>query len=118
MNRTAASGKIVLCFGTMGAVSSEGAALAVYAGKGDGVIFADSISRKTSQDNFWPTVHVDLHQGTQILYYIRASTNATAHISRSKTVVGKTPAPVVAYFSSRGPSSLTPHILKVTRLIT
>jgi hypothetical protein len=45
----------------------------VYAGNGDGVIFADTISRKTSQDNFWPTVHVDLHQGTQILYYIRAS---------------------------------------------
>ena len=73
INRTAATGKIVLCFGTMGMVSSEGAALAVYAGNGDGVIFANTISRKSSQDNFWPTVHVDLHQGTQILYYIRAS---------------------------------------------
>ena len=73
INRTAATGKIVLCFGTMGMVSSEGAALAVYAGNGDGVIFANTISRKSSQDNFWPTVHVDLHQGTQILYYIRAT---------------------------------------------
>ncbi|KAF8720258.1 hypothetical protein HU200_023915 [Digitaria exilis] len=108
MNRTAAAGKIVLCFGTTGGVSSEGAALAVYAGKGDGVIFADSISRKTSQDNFWPTVHVDLHQGTQILYYIRASRKATVHISRSKTVVGKTPAPAVAYFSSRGQAPSLP----------
>jgi len=112
INRTAATGKIVLCFGTMGMVSSEGAALAVYAGNGDGVIFANTISRKSSQDNFWPTVHVDLHQGTQILYYIRASRNATVHISPSKTVVGKTPAPTVAYFSSRGPSSITPNILK------
>ncbi|TKV98095.1 hypothetical protein SEVIR_9G538200v4 [Setaria viridis] len=112
INRTAASGKIVLCFGTAGPVSSEGAALAVYAGNGDGVIFADTISRKSSQDNFWPTVHVDLHQGTQILYYIRASRKATVHVSSSKTVVGKTPAPVVAYFSSRGPSSISPHILK------
>ncbi|XP_039779891.1 subtilisin-like protease SBT3.18 isoform X3 [Panicum virgatum] len=112
INRTAATGKIVLCFGTMGMVSSEGAALAVYAGNGDGVIFANTISRKSSQDNFWPTVHVDLHQGTQILYYIRASRNAMVHISPSKTVVGKTPAPTVAYFSSRGPSSITPNILK------
>ncbi|PAN51489.1 hypothetical protein PAHAL_9G598100 [Panicum hallii] len=112
INRTAASGKIVLCFATMGMVSSEGAALAVYAGNGDGVIFADTISRKASQDNFWPTVHVDLHQGTQILYYIRASRKATVHISPSKTVVGKTPAPTVAHFSSRGPSSITPNILK------
>ncbi|KAG2543340.1 hypothetical protein PVAP13_9NG740700 [Panicum virgatum] len=112
INRTAASGKIVLCFATMGMVSSEGAVLAVYAGKGEGVIFANTISRKLSQDNFWPTVHVDLHQGTQILYYIRATRNATVHISPSKTVVGKTPAPTVAYFSSRGPSSITPNILK------
>jgi hypothetical protein len=45
----------------------------VYAGNGAGVIFADTISRKSSQDSFWPTVHVDLYQGTQILYYIRDS---------------------------------------------
>lgn len=73
MNRTAASGKIVLCFATQGPVSSEGAALAVYAGNGSGVIFADTITRKSSQDNFLPTVHVDLRQGTRILHYIRAS---------------------------------------------
>jgi len=41
-----------------------------------------------------------------------ANRNATVHISPSKTVVGKTPAPTVAYFSSRGPSSITPNILK------
>ncbi|TVU48314.1 hypothetical protein EJB05_07947, partial [Eragrostis curvula] len=73
INRTAASGKIVLCFATMGMVSSEGAALAVYAGKGIGVIFADTITRKSTQDNFLPTVHVDLQQGTRILHYIRSS---------------------------------------------
>ncbi|XP_066400058.1 subtilisin-like protease SBT3.18 isoform X3 [Miscanthus floridulus] len=112
INRTAASGKIVLCFATMGTVSSDGAALAVYAGNGAGVIFADTLSRKSSQDSFWPTVHVDLYQGTQILYYIRDSSNPTVHISPSKTVVGETPAPAVAYFSSRGPSSVSPKILK------
>lgn len=63
----------MLCFATMGGVSSDGAALAVYAGNGAGVIFADTISRKSSQDSFWPTVHVDLYQGTQILNYIRDS---------------------------------------------
>ncbi|KAL6901815.1 hypothetical protein ACP4OV_004691 [Aristida adscensionis] len=112
INRTAAAGKIVLCFSTMGMVSSEGAALAVYAGKGSGVIFADTITRKSTQDNFLPTAHVDLYQGTQILNYIRASRKPTVHISPGKTVVGRTPAPVVAYFSSRGPSSISPNILK------
>jgi hypothetical protein len=38
----------------------------------------------------------------------------TVHVSASRTVVGKTPAPAVAYFSSRGPSSISPNILKVT----
>jgi len=34
-------------------------------------------------------------------------------IGPSKTVIGETTAPSVAYFSSRGPSSLSPDILKV-----
>jgi hypothetical protein len=53
-------------------VSSEGAALAVYAGGGSGVIFADTSSRKSNQDNFLPTVHVNLRQGTKILNYIQS----------------------------------------------
>lgn len=34
-------------------------------------------------------------------------------IKPTKTIIGKTPAPTVATFSSRGPSSITPDILKV-----
>uniref|UniRef100_A0A453ITJ4 Peptidase S8/S53 domain-containing protein n=1 Tax=Aegilops tauschii subsp. strangulata TaxID=200361 RepID=A0A453ITJ4_AEGTS len=114
VNRTAASGKIVLCFSTMGMVSGEGAALAVYAGGGSGVIFADSSSRRSNQDNFLPTVHVNLRQGTHILNYIqsRSRQRPTVHVSASRTVVGSTPAPAIAYFSSRGPSSISPNILK------
>uniref|UniRef100_A0A0D9VPS5 Subtilisin-like protease fibronectin type-III domain-containing protein n=1 Tax=Leersia perrieri TaxID=77586 RepID=A0A0D9VPS5_9ORYZ len=112
-SRAAASGKIVLCFSTMGPVSSGGAALAVFAAGGAGVIFADTISRKSTQDNFLLTVHVDIRQGTRILDYIRGSRSPpTVHISKAVTVVGKTPAPAVAYFSSRGPSSISPAILK------
>ncbi|KAG8073542.1 hypothetical protein GUJ93_ZPchr0006g46456 [Zizania palustris] len=111
-SRTGASGKIVLCFSTMGMVSSVGAALAVYVAGGAGVIFADTISLRSTQDNFLPTVHVDLRQGTRILDYIRGDRKATVHIARSDTIVGNTPAPAVAYFSSRGPSSISPNILK------
>lgn len=116
-NHSAATGKIVLCFSTTATemVSSGGAALGVYAGNGSGLIFADTITRKLTQDSFLPTVHVDLHQGTQILNYIRglpSDSKATVHISPSRTVVGRTPAPAVAYFSSRGPSSISPNILK------
>ena len=34
-------------------------------------------------------------------------------IKPSKTIIGKSPAPTVAYFSSRGPSTIAPDILKV-----
>jgi len=34
-------------------------------------------------------------------------------ISRAKTVLGVQPAPCVAAFSSKGPNTLTPEILKV-----
>ncbi|EEC74555.1 hypothetical protein OsI_10097 [Oryza sativa Indica Group] len=111
-SRAAASGRIVLCFSTTTA-SSGVAALAVYAAGGAGLIFAETISRRSTQDNFLPTVHVDLRQGTRILDYIRGSSRPpTARFSPSTTLVGKSPAPAVAYFSSRGPSSISPHILK------
>jgi hypothetical protein len=116
-SRAAASGRIVLCFSTTTA-SSGVAALAVYAAGGAGLIFAETISRRSTQDNFLPTVHVDLRQGTRILDYIRGSSRPpTARFSPSTTLVGKSPAPAVAYFSSRGPSSISPHILKVRHRI-
>ncbi|XP_040377634.1 subtilisin-like protease SBT3.18 [Oryza brachyantha] len=112
-SHSAASGKVVLCFSTMGMVSGGVAALAVYAAGGAGVIFAETISRRSTQDNLLLTVHVDLRQGTRILDYIRSSSRPpTVRISRSRTLIGRSPAPAVAYFSSRGPSSISPYILK------
>jgi hypothetical protein len=39
--------------------------------------------------------------------------NPVVKFTSIKTVVGKLMAPDVAYFSSRGPSSLSPFVLKV-----
>ncbi|OAY82290.1 Subtilisin-like protease SBT3.3 [Ananas comosus] len=83
-------------------VSSTVAALAVLAANGSAMIFSETITKLTIQDDFLPTVHVDLHQGTQILDYIQSA----------GTSIGSSPAPSVAYFSSRGPSSISPNILK------
>uniref|UniRef100_A0A6V7QYJ1 Uncharacterized protein n=1 Tax=Ananas comosus var. bracteatus TaxID=296719 RepID=A0A6V7QYJ1_ANACO len=100
--RRLATGKIVLCFSSLGQVSSTVAALAVLAANGSAMIFSETITKLTIQDDFLPTVHVDLHQGTQILNYIQSA----------GTSIGSSPAPSVAYFSSRGPSSISPNILK------
>ncbi|KAJ3673576.1 hypothetical protein LUZ60_005568 [Juncus effusus] len=109
---SSASKKIVLCFSTIGSISSETAALAVLVSRGSALIFAEPFTKQNLEDDFLPTVHVDLYQGTQILYYIRSTKNPTVVISPSKTIVGHALAPKVSYFSSRGPSSSTPNILK------
>ncbi|MQM12199.1 hypothetical protein Taro_045115 [Colocasia esculenta] len=108
-----ATGSIVLCFSNVGSVTSGSAALAVLVANGSAMIFAEPLTRKAAQDDLLPSVHVDIYQGTRILYYIQsAGSNAMVQVMRSKTAVGRSPAPSVAYFSSRGPSSITPNILK------
>jgi hypothetical protein len=47
------------------------------------------------------------------MYYIILNSMPISKISGAKTVVGVQPAPRAAAFSSKGPNSLTPEILKV-----
>lgn len=107
-----ATGKIVLCFASIGGVSSSSAALTILAINGSGMIFTEPMTKETPQDDFLPTIHVNLYEGTKILHYIESSDDPTAQILPSKTTTGHLPAPTVAPFSSRGPSSLSPNILK------
>ncbi|XP_042417243.1 subtilisin-like protease SBT3.18 [Zingiber officinale] len=113
-NRTRrAPGAIILCFAAIGDTSSAFAALSVLiAVNASAIIFAESTGTPTATDDLLPSVHVDLRRGTQILHYIRSSRNPTARIMPSRTAIGSSPAPSVAYFSSRGPSSVSPDILK------
>ncbi|KAG6489863.1 hypothetical protein ZIOFF_051144 [Zingiber officinale] len=46
-----------------------------------------------------------------------AALNPTARIMPSRTAIGSSPAPSVAYFSSRGPSSVSPDILKIKSML-
>ncbi|WOK98499.1 subtilisin-like protease SBT3.18 isoform X1 [Canna indica] len=112
-NNNLAKGKIVLCFASIGNIDSTFAALSVLlAAKASGIIFVDSVTKQSATDDYLPSVKVDLHQGTQILYYIRSSQDPTVRILPSRTSIGRSPAPSVAYFSSRGPNSVAPNILK------
>ncbi|KAK1271278.1 Subtilisin-like protease [Acorus gramineus] len=107
-----ATGTIILCFSTVTSGSSTLAALAILAANGSGLIFAEPMARLAVEVDFFPIVHVDITQGTQILYYIQSSKSPTVEIHSSVTDVGDSSAPIVAYFSSRGPSSVSPDILK------
>ncbi|XWS38124.1 hypothetical protein CRYUN_Cryun19dG0103400 [Craigia yunnanensis] len=113
-NHTSVDGNVVLCFTTVirrSAVTS--AVSAVRAAGGVGVIVAKNPSDVMGPcgDDF-PCVVVDYELGTQILFYIRSARSPTVKISPSKTLVGKPVSTKIATFSSRGPSSITPAILK------
>ncbi|KAK1309876.1 hypothetical protein QJS10_CPA08g00123 [Acorus calamus] len=64
---------IILCFSTVASGSSILAALAILAANGSGLIFAEPMARLTVDVDFFPIVHVNIIQGTQILYYIKSS---------------------------------------------
>ncbi|XP_044318589.1 subtilisin-like protease 4 [Triticum aestivum] len=59
-----------------------------------------------------PASQVSYAAGVEIKTYINSTTNPTATISFRGTVLGTSPAPVIIYFSSRGPSVHSPGILK------
>uniref|UniRef100_A0A0A9C054 Uncharacterized protein n=1 Tax=Arundo donax TaxID=35708 RepID=A0A0A9C054_ARUDO len=59
-----------------------------------------------------PASYVNFPDGEAIRQYIESSSKPTASIIFNGTSLGVTPAPVVAYFSSRGPSTISPGILK------
>ncbi|XP_011629200.1 subtilisin-like protease SBT3.9 isoform X2 [Amborella trichopoda] len=108
LRRGSATGKVVLCFTSM----NDQAAQAVASAGGIGVIFVQSSDTILSPCKPIPCTEVDYQVGTQILFYIQTSSSPVVKISHSKTLVGSIKSPKVATFSSRGPNSLSPAILK------
>uniref|UniRef100_J3M0C0 Subtilisin-like protease n=1 Tax=Oryza brachyantha TaxID=4533 RepID=J3M0C0_ORYBR len=59
-----------------------------------------------------PASHVGYAAGSAIMAYINSTANPVAQILPRGTILGTTPAPAMAFFSSRGPSVQSPGILK------
>ncbi|PON61124.1 Subtilase [Trema orientale] len=114
LNNTPVAGNVVLCFTTLADLTPDVTAVrSVRAAGGVGVIIAkhpgDDLG-PCSKD--FPCIEVDYELGTQILYYIRSTRSPIVKLSPSTTLVGKPISTKVAYFSSRGPSSIAPANLK------
>ncbi|KAL4195379.1 hypothetical protein AMTRI_Chr05g73100 [Amborella trichopoda] len=103
-----AKGKVVLCF----APSTTQASQAVASAGGIGAIFVQQSNNILTPCTPIPCTQVDYQVGTQILSYIQKSSSPVVKISHSKTLIGSIKSPKVAIFSSRGPNSLSPTILK------
>ncbi|CAN1277947.1 Subtilisin-like protease 1 [Linum perenne] len=65
-----------------------------------------------AEDHVLPASHINYKDGLAIKAYLSSTSSPTATISFQGTLIGKSNAPQVASFSSRGPSRQTPGILK------
>ncbi|KAH0702933.1 hypothetical protein KY290_018253 [Solanum tuberosum] len=114
-NDTSVAGKVGLCF-LLGNELNLSSVIEDFRDSGGlGLIVAKSPSRALEVLTFdFPSVGVSYDIGTQILnYLIRYSRKPRIKLSPAKTHVGKPVSTYVASFSSRGPNSIAPAILKV-----
>ncbi|KAJ6727767.1 SUBTILISIN-LIKE PROTEASE SBT3.1-RELATED [Salix koriyanagi] len=113
VNASTVAGKVVLCFTSLTLGAVESASEVVKEAGGAGLIVAKNPSESLypCTDGF-PCIEIDYEIGTQILFYIRSTRSPVVKLSPSRTIVGKPVLAKVAHFSSRGPNSIAPAILK------
>lgn len=106
-------GKIVLCDRGVNARVQKGSV--VKAAGGVGMVLANAASNGdelVADAHLLPATAVTEKTGNIIKNYLFSDSNPTTTIIFQGTKIGIEPSPVVAAFSSRGPNSITPEILK------
>ncbi|XP_044470439.1 subtilisin-like protease SBT1.7 [Mangifera indica] len=107
------SGKIVLCDRGMSARVLKGAVVKEAGGLGMVLANTQANGEELVADaHLLPATAVGQKSGDAIKKYLLSDANPTVTILFEGTKVGIEPSPVVAAFSSRGPNSITPEILK------
>ncbi|KAG6703969.1 hypothetical protein I3842_07G112400 [Carya illinoinensis] len=108
-------GKIVVC-DRGDVVSGAEASVVVQEAGGVGVVVAnvEKLGQGTIADAYvYPGLAISEPDRTIVLKYIESSPNPRATLRfNGTTLVGVKPAPTIAFFSSRGPNSISPHVLK------
>ncbi|KAJ3674334.1 hypothetical protein LUZ60_004950 [Juncus effusus] len=107
------AGKIVLCERGINARVQKG--YVVSGAGGVGMVLANTAANGeelVADTHLLPASGVGEKAGDEIKSYLLSDPNPTASIQFGGTQVGIRPSPVVAAFSSRGPNTVTPEILK------
>ena len=109
-----AKGKIVFCLRGNGTRVGKGEE--VKRAGGVGLVLANSPANGADIEvdpHVLPATAVNSDNAIKILKYINSTKEPMAYIVPAKTVLYSKPAPSTATFTSRGPNSVTPDILKV-----
>ncbi|XP_030489278.2 CO(2)-response secreted protease isoform X1 [Cannabis sativa] len=106
-------GKIVVCVNDDPTVSRKIRKLVVEDAKAEGMILIDDGEKGVPFDSgIFSFLQVDNDVGSHILKYINSTKKPTGAIIPTVEVLRQRPAPIVAFFSSRGPGQITENILK------
>ncbi|CAN0840921.1 Subtilisin-like protease 1 [Linum grandiflorum] len=107
-------GKIVLCqMGGNSLIVDKGVEVKKNGGVGMILINGLAIGSFTIPSaHVLPASHINYKDGLAIKAYLNSTSSPTAAISFQGTLIGELSAPQVGFFSSRGPSTLAPGILK------
>ncbi|NP_001148151.2 Subtilisin-like protease precursor [Zea mays] len=107
-------GKVVLCESrSISEHVEQGQTVAAYGGAGMVLMNKAAEGYTTFADaHVLAASHVSHAAGSRIAAYARSAPRPTASIAFRGTVMGSSPAPSVAFFSSRGPNRASPGILK------
>ncbi|XP_031116944.1 subtilisin-like protease SBT3.9 isoform X2 [Ipomoea triloba] len=113
------AGKVVLCFAgkhgldlDVAGIVAEARAVVREIGASGIIVSQKPFTLLDAYDDDFPSVQVDYEVGTKILLYVRSTRNPKVRLSPSKTRIGKPLSSVVAKYSSRGPYTIAPAILK------
>ncbi|KAL6839476.1 hypothetical protein ACP4OV_030746 [Aristida adscensionis] len=106
-------GKIVVCMRGGSTRVEKGEAVRRAGGAGMILVNDKASGNFTQADpHVLPAVHISYADGLTLLAYLNQTKDASGFITKGKTIVDTRPAPVMAAFSSQGPNTVNPGILK------
>ncbi|KAJ0988189.1 hypothetical protein J5N97_006545 [Dioscorea zingiberensis] len=106
-------GKIVVCLRGINARVEKGEAVLLAGGSGMVLANDKSTGDEIIADaHVLPATHISYSDGIQLFSYLNSTKSPLGYITLPKTKIDTSPAPVMAAFSSQGPNSINPEILK------
>ncbi|CAN1781465.1 Subtilisin-like protease SBT5.3, partial [Linum perenne] len=113
LDRKKVKGKILVCLRGITARVDKGEQATLAGAVGMVLVNDFTTGNEVIADaHVLPASHVNYPTGLQIFDYITSTKKPTAYITPSETQIGKSRAPSMAAFSSKGPNRITPEILK------
>ncbi|KAL5099332.1 hypothetical protein RYX36_003659, partial [Vicia faba] len=106
-------GKILVCLRGVNERVEKGLS-ALHAGAVGMILCNDKLNGNEidNDPHFLPTSHIAYEDGVAVFAYLNSTKNPLGYIHPPITKLNKQPAPSMADFSSRGPNTITPEILK------